>query len=89
LAGSQAGIAALFIHGPGGIGKRTLLDTFEREAHDARVSTIRLDGREIESSPASFLSAFGAAMAIDADRSPLDALAGLGRLVLLLDTTND
>jgi len=43
--------AVLYVHGPGGIGKSSLLDAFAVEAHRARMRVVRLDGRDLLPSP--------------------------------------
>jgi hypothetical protein len=44
-------IAVLSIHGPGGVGKTTLLDQCARIASDPGVPVHRIDARDIEASP--------------------------------------
>ena len=43
-------VRMLFVHGPGGIGKTTLLDELRRRAVDHGRPTLRLDGRDIAGS---------------------------------------
>jgi AAA ATPase domain len=43
--------AVLYVHGPGGIGKSSLLDAFAVEAHRARMRVVRLDARDLLPSP--------------------------------------
>src|SRR3954451_297592 len=40
------------VHGPGGIGKSTLLDAFARWSHGRGHPTVRIDGREVDCSAA-------------------------------------
>lgn len=60
LTGERRGIdetgscAVLFFHGPGGIGKTTLLRRFATEALAARRAVVEIDGRSIDPSPAAF-----------------------------------
>lgn len=49
--------AVLYIHGPGGIGKTTLLHEYARIAATCGRPVIPLDGREIDPTPAGFLFA--------------------------------
>lgn len=55
--GSQA--AVLYIHGPGGIGKSTLLRRFADEAVDSGRHVVEVDGRTTEPSPESFQAVVG------------------------------
>ena len=43
----QAG-AVLFLHGPGGVGKTTLLDAYALEAASGGARVVRLSGRQVE-----------------------------------------
>ncbi|MFD5179707.1 AAA family ATPase [Nocardia sp. NPDC058379] len=77
--------SVLFVHGPGGVGKTTLLaELLEAAAHAGR-GTVRVDGRSIEPSPA----AFDAAVSELAERGdqPLSVLVidGFERLAPLED----
>lgn len=78
--------AVLYLHGPGGIGKTTLLSEYAREALAAGVPVVRLDGRDIQPSPASFLQAFWRALGTEETDTPLAALAHHPRSVVLIDT---
>ena len=49
----------LVVHGPGGLGKSTLLHEFRRRARAAGRDVRLVDGREIEPSPAGFAAAAG------------------------------
>ena len=48
----------LFVHGPGGIGKTTLLHRLRIIAERAECPVVHLDARDIDCSPESFLAAF-------------------------------
>lgn len=54
--------ALLFIHGPGGIGKTTLLSEFARLAEQAGRNVVALDGRLIPASQEAFVDAFHEAL---------------------------
>jgi RecA/RadA recombinase len=84
---AQAGRSArrvLFVHGPGGIGKTTLLLELRARATAAGRTTVLLDGSEIDPSPDGFSQAVEAA---DAAHAAQDAHAGGRRrgTVLLVD----
>ncbi len=78
--------AVLHVHGPGGVGKTTLLGQYARAAEDAGLRTARLDGRDLEPSPAGFLHALGRALGLEEGASPLAALTEHPRVALLVDT---
>jgi ABC-type lipoprotein export system ATPase subunit len=48
----------LFVHGPGGIGKTTLLHQLRIRAVQQNRSVVELDARDIDCSPDSFRSAY-------------------------------
>ncbi len=70
---------ALLIHGPGGVGKTTLLQEFASRAQQHGRAVVRLDARHIEPQPAAFLTALRAASGLG------EGLIADGS-VLLLDT---
>jgi hypothetical protein len=78
--------AVLHLHGPGGMGKTTLLHEFGRLAAEAGRRHLLLDGRLLDASPAGFLVALQAALNLPADQDPLQALTAVPDLVLLIDT---
>jgi hypothetical protein len=78
--------AVLHLHGPGGVGKSTLLGEFARIAAEHDLPVLALDGRSIDPSPAGFVRALGSALGLAADASPLEALAQRPAGVLLIDT---
>ena len=57
LKAAEPPYVALYIHGPGGIGKTTLLREYARIAATCGRPVIALDGREIDPTPAGFLLA--------------------------------
>lgn len=91
----------LYVFGPGGVGKTTLLSAFAGAARDAAVPVALLDARNVEPSPEAFLVAVRQTLAAGsatplppnpaagddpaASDDPLAAL-GNGRRVLLVDT---
>ncbi|HRQ40454.1 MAG TPA: AAA family ATPase [Chloroflexota bacterium] len=78
--------AVLHLYGPGGMGKTTLLRQFAHSAQEAGHTPILLDGRHLDASPAGFFTAVQMALNLPPEQSPLDVLASLPDLVLLLDT---
>ncbi|NMO55899.1 ATP-binding protein [Actinoplanes sp. TBRC 11911] len=52
--------SVLFVQGAGGVGKSALLDVFADDARAKGRAVIRIDGRFVESDPASFAEAVGA-----------------------------
>jgi len=77
----------LYILGPGGVGKTTLLHEFGHLAGAAQVPHIYLDGRNLEPAPEFFLVNLQQAMGLMPPTTPLEGLAALpGRCVLLIDT---
>jgi hypothetical protein len=78
----------LFVHGPGGIGKTTLLHQFRMRARAAGRIAIVIDGRDVDCSPEGFQAALDRAIA----RCEAAAATGSGRpgeglarAVLMLD----
>lgn len=78
--------SVLFVHGPGGVGKTTLLERFAETASAADVETARLDLGTLEPTPAAVLAELAAALRLPEGSPPLEALAAGPRRVLLLDT---
>ncbi len=78
--------SVLFVHGPGGLGKTTLLREYERIAAEFDVPAMWLDGRVTEASPPGFLMSLASAMGLSGERSPLDDLDADWRGVLFIDT---
>jgi hypothetical protein len=77
----------VFVHGPGGVGKTTLLSEFISLAEQARVPVLHLDARAVEPAPEAFLSAAKTALGLPPDANVPEHLAsGGGRVVILLDT---
>jgi len=51
LAEPAAPFTVLYVHGPGGVGKTTLLREFARVAAEARHTVVHIDARNIQPSP--------------------------------------
>lgn len=60
----------LYLHGPGGVGKTTLLHEFVRIAQEVGHTTIHLDARNLEPSPTMFQGALMTALVTALDISP-------------------
>jgi hypothetical protein len=75
------------LFGPGGVGKSSLLRQFAQIAEELAVPSYLLDGRNIEPSPAAFITALNQAIGLEAADSPFAYFsAHIGRHLLLLDT---
>ena len=78
--------AVVFVSGPGGVGKSTLLRQFEQVGVEVGRHVVRLDGRELAPIPSTFLAAVAEAAGCDPAQEPTAALARLKGLLLLVDT---
>ena len=77
----------LYVHGPGGVGKTTLLSEFGYLAEQAGFQYAHLDARGVEPAPETFTSALRAALGLDPAASvPDDLAARPGRTLVLIDT---
>ena len=80
LLAEESPFVVLYIYGPGGVGKTSLLHEYLRVANSAGRTTILLDSRNIGSSPGSFQQAWQQALSVEALTAvPPD-------LILLVDT---
>lgn len=87
LAASDFPFNVLYIYGPGGIGKTTLLGELNFLCRQTKIACLYLDARNLDPSPESFLEALQSSLEIPAEVSLFDFLASYyGRLVILLDT---
>lgn len=87
LATDDAPFFLLYIYGPGGVGKTTLLTEFGNLAVDAGADTHYIDARNFEPTPDAFRAALAVAQGLAPHEDPLAALAARGkRVVLLFDT---
>jgi hypothetical protein len=82
--GSQ--FAVLHVFGPGGIGKSSLLHQFAAIAQGAGYETLRVDGRNIEPTPAGFTLELGSMLGLHHQNSIYQHFDAQPRQVLLLDT---
>ncbi|MEZ4701671.1 MAG: AAA family ATPase [Rhodothermales bacterium] len=80
--------SVLFVHGPGGVGKTSLLHMFAERAKHCGWRPGYIDTRTLEPSPDAMLRALGAMMGAPAGADVIDLLNGSPeRHVLLFDTT--
>jgi hypothetical protein len=82
LSAGDAPFTVLFIHGPGGVGKTSLLRELERVARLERPCVVRLDGRDVAPTPHAFARAFDEAIAAQGARGPTPPAGA----VVLIDT---
>lgn len=75
----------LYVFGPGGVGKTTLLREFLDTCARAEVPAHQLDARDLEPSPDSFMRALWSAMDLIGHEDPFATLVS-GRRVVLVDT---
>jgi hypothetical protein len=85
LASDEPPWAVLFVHGPGGVGKTTLLDAYVRVAQGMGVSSAFLDGRTVDPSPAGFRIALQSAMGLMPSDDPCQAFSPERDSLLILD----
>ncbi|HYR09887.1 MAG TPA: AAA family ATPase [Longimicrobium sp.] len=86
LRAPQLPFNVLHVHGPGGVGKTTLLREFASVAAEAGAGAAQLDARNLEPAPQAFQSALAAALGAP-DAPPAETLAARGgRQVILVDT---
>jgi len=78
--------AVLFVHGPGGIGKTTLLGEYRHIAQDAGLIAIIVDGHSCDPSPPAFLATIARELDLAGADHCMDHLASQDSFVLLIDT---
>src|SRR5688572_17247602 len=87
LTAAELPFYVLYIFGPGGIGKTSLLREFIYLCQQHQLPATYLDARDIEPSPESFVNVLQASLNLTPPTSPLEFLAAQGqRHVLLIDT---
>ncbi|RME57048.1 MAG: ATP-binding protein [Caldilineae bacterium] len=86
LLAGESPFAVLYLFGPGGVGKTTLLREYARLAAEHGRAVYRLDGRDIEPSPPGFLHALSQAISAGTSPLTLNDLPILPPSVLFLDT---
>lgn len=77
----------LFVYGPGGVGKTTLMKQFNELGRELGARVVYLDARNLEPSPAAFLASLAKAFELEDAQQLFDLLARLPETtVILLDT---
>ncbi|MGQ0600358.1 MAG: AAA family ATPase, partial [Anaerolineales bacterium] len=77
----------LYLFGPGGVGKTSLLNEYLRQTRDTHIPALYLDARNIEATPEAVLNALRSGFTLRPTDSPLAHLAAQsGRHILLIDT---
>ncbi len=78
----------LYVFGPGGVGKTSLLHEFALLTEAAQAQSIYIDARNVEPSPDSFIAALASALGLTPPANPLDTLlARSQRTVIMIDTS--
>lgn len=83
LGAPEPQLRVLYVHGPGGIGKTSLLEVYARRAAVADAMVVRLDGRELPATPDGVLDVLRSVLDVPTGNGPITAPSG--RLVLLVD----
>jgi hypothetical protein len=87
LEASSPPFFVLYVYGPGGIGKTTLLNEFQHLSEWLHVPVYSIDARNVEPNPDTFIGALQAAMGLTPPTTPLSRLAERSvRQVILIDT---
>ena len=87
LTAAELPFSVLYLFGPGGMGKTTLLREFAHLATQQQTRVIQLDARTIEAAPNLFLEALRRALGLAATEPLLSLLAAqTERMVILIDT---
>lgn len=86
LAAPDFSFQLLYLFGPGGVGKTTLLREFASIAEQAQVTATYLDARNIEPAPQAFLAALQGALGVSTFSLPETFSELPDRCVLLIDT---
>src|SRR5438093_953826 len=88
LSAAEPPFYVLYIYGPGGVGKTSLLYEFAALAQEAQAQPVYIDGRNVEPSPNSFLTALTLGLGMTPPADPLDALlARPQRTIIMIDTS--
>jgi hypothetical protein len=83
MASGSSDFAVLYLHGPGGIGKTSLLDAFTEVATEHGAAVVRLDARELAATPGAILNAMRGVVEVP-DGAPISRASD--PLVLMIDS---
>src|SRR3712207_2183285 len=87
LAADELPFNVLYVFGPGGVGKTTLLREFVNACNEAGIPASYVDARNLEPSPDAFVGALSSTLGLASRERPFEALAGRPeRRVVLIDT---
>jgi energy-coupling factor transporter ATP-binding protein EcfA2 len=86
LAADEPPFSVLYLHGPAGIGKTSLLDVLSGIATQADATVIRLDGRDLVPTPPGILDALRGVLHVPAGDGRIDGSPTDGRLAVLIDS---
>jgi hypothetical protein len=86
LTDADPAFALVHVHGPGGIGKTTLLGEFASIATEVGATPVVLDARNLDPSPAGFVVALRLTLGLSESASVYEALSTFERPVLMIDT---
>jgi hypothetical protein len=87
LDAESASFFLLYLYGPGGFGKTTLLNEYYRAARERDVPVLMLDARNFEPTPDAFANALRLVMGLDSSQSPAEILANIEqRYVIIIDS---
>jgi len=87
LQAAEPSFCVLYVYGPGGVGKTSLLREFRYMCREQEVAETYLDARMIEPTPEAFFTALREALRLPAGEDPLRVLGTTAeRCVLLVDT---
>src|SRR3712207_9087478 len=75
LAADELPFNVLYVFGPGGVGKRTLLREFANACQEAGIPASHVDARNLDPSPDAFVGALSSALGLAPRERLLDALA--------------
>lgn len=76
----------MYVYGPGGVGKTTLLQEFGLMAQQAGVEAVYLDMRNVEPTPDAVLASVALALGATLPADPFELLQHRGRTLFLFDT---
>lgn len=79
-------VAVLQVYGPGGVGKTTLVRRLEADCMHNGISSVTLDGRNLQPTPDMFLAALAVASGHTSPGAAIESMAASPKFVLFIDT---